>query len=121
MDPDSLAVAPLDAVIAAAVTALLPFLVFMAVHFSVLGDAEHLWGALLLAAGPAAFIACLKVRPCGYPAQERTFRDAKPARPLCASLSGAAACARPPGVPGDDDTSSTADPCGVRTEKKSDS
>ena len=43
-------------------TAVLPMVMFLAVHFSVLGDAEHLWGALLLAAGPTAFICCLRVR-----------------------------------------------------------
>ena len=46
---------------AAAVTAFLPLAVFAAVHLSVLGDAEHLWGALLLGFGPMAFICCLRV------------------------------------------------------------
>ena len=65
IDLESLAVAPVDAAIAAGVTALLPFLTFMAVHFSILGEGTHLWGALLLIAGPPAFITCLKARSVG--------------------------------------------------------
>ena len=46
---------------AAGITAFLPLAVFCAVHLSVLGDAEHFWGALLLGFGPLAFICCLRV------------------------------------------------------------
>ena len=46
---------------AAGITAFLPLAVFLAVHFSLLGDAEHLWGTILLGFGPLAFICCLRV------------------------------------------------------------